>query len=117
VSSNDPLQRFEDILENIVLIEQFTNGMSSKEFLEDLKTINATERCLERISEAAKKLGETAEKLCPGIAWPSLRAVGNVLRHEYDKIDSGRIWLMVEDDLPALKASVQSALAGLRSRD
>jgi uncharacterized protein with HEPN domain len=57
VPSNDPIQRFEDILENIILIEEFTSGMSPNTFLEDLKTRNATERCMERISEAARKLG------------------------------------------------------------
>jgi len=69
---------------------------------------------LERISEAAKKLGDVAEQLCPGIPWAKVRAVGNVLRHEYDRIDVGRVWLMVEADLPPLKAAVQAALKGLR---
>jgi hypothetical protein len=53
-------------------------------FTQDPKTRNAAERCLERISEAARKLGGVAEELCPGIPWPQLRAVGNLLRHEYD---------------------------------
>lgn len=61
--SKDPVQRFEDILENIVLIEEFTKGMNANSFLEDLKTRNATERCIERISEAARKPGELAGTL------------------------------------------------------
>lgn len=65
--SKDPTQRFEDILEDIVLIEEFTAGMDLTAFTEDLKTSNAAERCLERISEAAKKLGAVAEELCPAI--------------------------------------------------
>jgi len=89
VPSKDPTQRFEDILENIALIEQFTAGM---DFLtEDLKTTNAVERCLERISEAARKLGGAAGELCPAIPWLQLRAIGNFLRHEYDRIDSSRV--------------------------
>lgn len=58
--SKDPIQRFADILENIILIEEFTRGMDLNAYREDLKTRNATERCMERISEAAKKLGEVA---------------------------------------------------------
>ena len=73
--SKDPIQRFADILENIILIEEFTRGMDLNAYQEDLKTRNATERCMERISEAAKKLGEVAEELCPDcsvarLAWP-----------------------------------------------
>ena len=115
--SRDPVQRFEDILENIVRIEEFTAGMDLTAFTEDLKTSNAAERCLERISEAAKKLGGVAEELCPTIPWPQLRAMGNLLRHEYDRIDVVRVWLMIEDDLAPLKAAVEAALKQLRESE
>ena len=115
--SRDPVQRFEDILEDIVRIEEFTAGMDLTAFTEDLKTSNAAERCLERISEAAKKLGGVAEELCPTIPWPQLRAMGNLLRHEYDRIDVVRVWLMIEDDLAPLKAAVEAALKQLRESE
>ena len=91
--------------------------MTSEDFIQDPKTSNATERCIERISEAARKLGSEAEEMCPGIAWPSLRAVGNILRHEYERIDVRRVWLMVENDLPSLKGAVESALAKLKASE
>jgi uncharacterized protein with HEPN domain len=117
VPSKDPIQRFADILENIVLIEEFTRGMDLNSYREDLKTRNATERCLERISEAAKKLGEKAEELCPAVPWPSVRALGNFLRHEYDRVDPGRVWVLIEDDLGPLKAASQRALDQLRQAE
>jgi hypothetical protein len=61
VPSSDPILRFEDILDNILLIEQFTAGMDMEAFSQDLRTSNAVERCLERISEAAKSW-ECAQK-------------------------------------------------------
>ncbi len=112
--SKDPVQRFEDILENVILIEEFTRGMDLKAFVEDLKTRNATERCLERISEAARKLGQLAEDLCPDVPWPNVRALGNFLRHEYDRVDAAHMWVMIEDDLEPLKAAAQHALEQLR---
>ncbi|MEO8593319.1 MAG: HepT-like ribonuclease domain-containing protein [Candidatus Solibacter sp.] len=115
--SRDPIQRFEDILENIALIEEFTRDMDQAAFLDDLKTRNATERCLERISEAAKKLGELAEELCPTVPWPNVRALGNFLRHEYERVEPGRLWVMVEDDIVPLKAASQRALQQLRQPD
>lgn len=110
MSSRNPVQRFEDILENIASIGEFTRGLEAGSFSADAKTVNAVERCLERISEAARKLGPLAEEVCPEIEWPALRAVGNILRHEYERVEVTRIWLMVEDDLPPLKASVTRAL-------
>ena len=115
--SKDPIQRFVDILENIGLIEEFTRGMDLAAFLDDLKTRNATERCLERISEAAKKLGELAEELCPTVPWPNVRALGNYLRHEYDRVDPGRVWVMIEDDIAPLKVASQGALEQLRQAE
>ena len=111
--AKDPAQRFEDILENIRLIEEFTRGMNAASFLEDVKTRTATERCLERISEAAKKLDNLAEQLCPTIPWSHLRALGNLLRHEYDVVDPNRIWLMIEGDLSPLKSATERALEQL----
>jgi uncharacterized protein with HEPN domain len=116
VPSKDPLLRFEDILENIVRIEEFTAGMDLQTFTEDLKTRDAAERCLERISEAARKLDALAEELCPAIRWPQVRAIGNLLRHEYDRVDIARVWLTIEDDLPLLKTAVEAALKELRQR-
>ena len=75
--SKDPIQRFNDILENIIRIEEFTAGMDVSAFVGDPKTYDAVERCLERISEAASKLGQQAADLCSGIAWSQIRGVGN----------------------------------------
>ncbi len=91
-------------------------GMDANSFLQDLKTRNATERCMERISEAARKLGDMAEKLCPTIPWSNVRS-GNFLRHEYDRVDTGRVWLMIEDDLGPLKAAAERALERLRQAE
>ena len=104
--SKDPIQRFADILENIILIEEFTSGMDLNSYQEDLKARNATERCLERIGEAAKKLGKVAEELCPTVPWPGLRGLGNFLRHEYDRVDPGRVWGMIEGEFGPTESRV-----------
>lgn len=67
--SRDPRVSFEDILENIARIERHTTDMDQASFAQDDKTIDAVERCLARISEAAVRLGETAQEVCPGVAW------------------------------------------------
>lgn len=85
--SSDPIQRFEDILENILRIERYT-----------------------------AKIGDEAENLCPGVPWAQLRGLGNFLRHEYDRVDPDRMWLMVERDLDPLKTAVEATLVRLRVR-
>jgi uncharacterized protein with HEPN domain len=118
VPSRDPILRFEDILANIERIEEHTKGVKhGAAFEENHLVCDAVERCLERISEAAKKLGGDAEALCPEVPWPQMRGLGNILRHEYDRVESSRLWYLVQDDLPPLKAAVEAALADLRKRD
>lgn len=54
--SRDPRQRFEDIAENIRRIEEHVVGFNEDSFLDNLKTYDAVERCLERVSEAGRNL-------------------------------------------------------------
>ncbi|MEO8715032.1 MAG: HepT-like ribonuclease domain-containing protein [Acetobacteraceae bacterium] len=110
--SSDPVQRFEDIVENIARVERFTRGMDMKAFAGNEQAIHAVKYALVIISEAAAKLGDTAVALCPDIPWREVRGLGNRLRHDYDTIDTVRIWLLVERDLPTLKAACEVALRG-----
>ena len=116
--SKEPILRFEDILANIERIEEHTKGVKDgAAFEENHLVYDAVERCLERISEAAKKLGDDAEALCPDVPWPQMRGLGNILRHEYEKVESARLWYLVQDDLPPFKTAVEAALGELRKRD
>jgi uncharacterized protein with HEPN domain len=99
-----------DILDAIIAIEQFTQDMDLDSFRQDPKTIAAVERKLQVISEAAVRLGEQAEALCPGLPWRDIRGIGNWLRHQYDRVDLEAIWNTLTRDLPPLKAAVHRAL-------
>jgi uncharacterized protein with HEPN domain len=113
VPSNDPIQRFMDIIENIDRIEPFTTGLSVETFAASDQTIFAVKYALMIISEATAKLGDTATNLRPDIPWREIRGLGNRLRHDYDTVDLGRIWLLIERDLPPLKVACQDALRTL----
>jgi len=65
-----------DIRDAVASIEQFTKDMDFDAFRQDPKTIAAVERKLQVISEAAVRLGEQAETLCPGWPWRNIRGLG-----------------------------------------
>jgi uncharacterized protein with HEPN domain len=67
------------------------------------------------ISEAARKLHAEAERLIPDQPWPAIRAIGNVLRHQYDEVDPAAIWNIVQKELGPLKQSVEQVLSELRA--
>jgi uncharacterized protein with HEPN domain len=72
--SEKPIRRLEDIVDNAKAILRYTDGMDLVTFREDRKTADAVERCLERISEAASKLGDEAFTLVPGQPWGQIKA-------------------------------------------
>jgi len=111
--SEKSARRLEDIIENAQAIERYIAGMDLAAFEEDQKTYDAVERCLERISEAAAKLGDLAPALMPDQPWHEIRALGNRLRHEYDAIREDRLWDIVQIDLPPLRAACEGALRRL----
>jgi uncharacterized protein with HEPN domain len=111
--SKKPSRRLEDILENIERIRQYTAGYDLERFEADRQCRDAVERCLLRISEAARKLEGIEDKIAPDQPWAEMRRLGNVLRHEYDGVDLVTIWQIVTEDLPSLQNAIQQALTRL----
>ena len=111
-----PLRRLEDILSHIARIEQFTAGMDFEAFLANEQAVYASLHALLIVSEAARRLGAEAAVLVPGQPWADIRALGNVLRHEYDGIDPGIVWrIIASGDLASLKEATGEAVERLRS--
>ena len=107
----DARSHFEDILESIQQIERFVAGMDLEAYRQDDKTQAAVERKMLILSEAAIRLKEDAEALCPGVRWRDIRGVGNWLRHQYDRVEVEAVWNTIQDDFPQLKAAVAQVLS------
>lgn len=110
VPSDDPTRRLADILANIERIRRYTSGMTAARFAGDDKTRDAVERCLERIAEAARKLGPGFDEHYPEVGFPNLRRFGSVLRHDYDGVDPGQVWGALTGRLNALESACRKEL-------
>lgn len=103
-------QRLTDVLKGIDSIRSFTHAMDRREFAADEKTQSAVEFQLLIISEACAKIldmrADVATKF-PDVPWTRVRALANVLRHEYGRVDPEIIWNTVRsDDLEKLAEAV-----------
>jgi uncharacterized protein with HEPN domain len=104
-----------DIAEAIRMIEEAMAGRSLPEFAADMFRRRAIERALEIVSEASRHIPEDLLADHQQIPWRGVRDLGNVLRHAYHAVEAERLWAIIVDDLPALKAAVgamQAKLAG-----
>lgn len=115
-SKHDPRDSLADIIDNIERIEQYLAGLERAAFEQDGRTRDAVERCLERICEAAHRLGDQASLLMPSQPWHDIRDMGSWFRHACDRIDLETVWDTIQSHLPGLKADVGRALALLQRR-
>jgi uncharacterized protein with HEPN domain len=73
----------------------------------------AVTRCLEIISEAARRLSPPTRARHPDLPWRAIMGVGNVYRHDYDNVAEDFVWRTVQYSLAPLLAAVKSEIAGL----
>jgi uncharacterized protein with HEPN domain len=107
----------EDILQSVNHIDEFLAGLSLEEYQKDRKTRAAVERELQIITEAAIRLGDEAETLCPGPDWKGFRGMGNILRHQYHQVNDEIVWNTVKDELPPMRDAVLKSLKFLSQND
>lgn len=114
-SKHDPADSLADIIENAERIERYLMDTDRDAFAGNGLMRDAVERCMERVCEAAHRLGERAVELMPNQPWGNIRGMGNRLRHAYDRISLDVIWNAARNDLPGLATDARRALAQLQA--
>ncbi len=102
--------RLSDILASISQIERITSGMTPELFASDITVRAATERFLEIVCEASRRLPDEIKQQEPGISWRKMIDFGNLLRHAYQSTKTEFVWDIVQNDLPPLKAFVERSI-------
>jgi uncharacterized protein with HEPN domain len=102
--------RLTDMLDAIAGIEATLAGASFAEYARDWTMRRAVERGIEIISEASRHLPDELKGQYTHIYWREIAAIGNLLRHEYGKVDDQIIWRVVQEYLPELKVVVLNML-------
>ena len=100
----------EDIEESINNIQNFTQNMTLKKFLEDTLVQDAVLRRLEVIGEATKNIPTEFKDKYPNVPWKKMAGLRDVLTHFYFGINFDSVWLVVKDDLPDLKKKIKKIL-------
>lgn len=99
--------RLFDILHAIEVCGRAMAGVNEAAFESDWVRRFAVERALEVVSEASRHLSAESRDLAPEVPWRRLADLGNVTRHGYDIVAPQEIWLIVQRDLPAVKAACE----------
>lgn len=71
----------------------------------------AIERGLEIISEASRGIPDERKSEHPEVPWVEIAGIGNILRHEYHRVEPVIVGNITQTHLPALGRAVQQMLA------
>ncbi len=110
------LERDLSILRHIVSyceqIEQTVGffGNDAKIFTENKIYRNAAALCILQIGELVGNLTEDFRKEHPAVPWRQIKAMRNIVAHNYGSVDPETTWEIITGDIPGLKKYCLSAL-------
>ena len=96
----------EHILESIKIIEEFTEGISKKDFLDSVQIQDSVIRRLEIIGEASKNISAEFRVIHPDVPWSEMARTRDKLIHGYFGVDLDLTWTIVKKSLPDLKNKI-----------
>jgi len=110
------LARIDDMLEAIDEVRRATAGKSFETFQRDWVLRKAAERGIEIISEASRHLPDELKRRHPYPRWPHVAGIGNVLRHEYHRVEEQILWTVIQDELPVLRTHLEAIRAEIENQ-
>jgi uncharacterized protein with HEPN domain len=110
VPYRDWTERVEDILECIAKVQRYVEGMSFPAFVDDERTVDAVVRNVEIIGEASRHIPPDIEQRYTDVPWSRMRAIRNVLVHNYPGVSKSILWQTVHEDLPPLVPMLREIL-------
>ncbi|GAB4240069.1 MAG: DUF86 domain-containing protein [Stanieria sp.] len=102
-----------NIKECIERIENYTRD-GKEVFLQTTIIQDTVIRNFEIIGEATKRLSSYIKTAYPDVPWQQIAGFRDVLIHDYLKININRVWNVIEQNLPQLKATVETILQDLK---
>ena len=77
-------------------------GNDGQVFASDTVYQNAIALCLLQIGELAGHLSESYRDAHPAIPWRQIKALRNIIAHNYGSVDAETAWEIVQEDIPTL---------------
>jgi uncharacterized protein with HEPN domain len=92
-------------------------GLSLEGFESSWEKRWLVERSIEIISETSRRLPDDLKDRNRDIPWRKVAGIGNVIRHDYERVAPDVLWKLVRDDLPALEKVCRAELLATLKRE
>ena len=91
-----------DMLDAAHRVVSHVRGFTEAKFLDDRKTQDAVERCVEIIGEAARNVSDAGRAQAQQVPWEVIVGTRHILAHDYGTIDQAKMWRIATTHVPAL---------------
>ena len=91
-ATRSPRARLLHIRDEIEGVATIIRGLSFLQYQGSYMHRRAVERAVQIVSEAAKALPPDYLAKYPNARWSSIVGIGNILRHEYQRLDDKQLW-------------------------
>ena len=115
-ASANPRARIEHVLFHIQGVADTIGGISFETYNSVYHMERTVERAVQIISEAVRALPSEITAKYPEVEWSKIAGIGNILRHEYERVDPAIMWDIATVELPKLETVVRRMLADLEAR-
>lgn len=103
--------RLRDILNAMDEASDFLESAEFSWFQQHTMVQRAAERCIEIVSEASRHIPADMTMRYPDVPWAEIRAMGNLLRHDYQRIEDHVVWRTVTKSFAELRPVIVSMIA------
>lgn len=97
----------QDILDYAQEAVDFCQGQTLATFTSDRMRQLAVLRLIQLVGEASIRLSDATRQKFPSVPWHQLRAMRNILVHQYEGIDDAIVWKTAVERLPELILNLQ----------
>jgi len=103
--------RVQDILDAIERVRRHVSDHDLARFTENELVVDAVSYCFGIIGEAARHVPDEIVAAHPELPWAEMRAMRNVVVHEYFGVTLETLWKTASEDLPGLVEPHRKRLA------
>lgn len=103
------IQRLEDIIDAISLIEDFTSGGRDL-FYSDKLIQSAVIYQIQILGEAAYNVSKQLKTRHHEVPWIKIEGTRHIIVHDYFRVDPDIIWSVIHDHLPLFKSQIEKIL-------
>jgi uncharacterized protein with HEPN domain len=110
MTARSPDLYLNEILTSMDKIERYIAGVTFDEFIQREQLIDAVERNIEKIGEAAAAVPDEIRSRYPDVPWKTIVGLRNKVIHHYFAVDKEVIWQIAKKNIPETKGKIADIL-------